>query len=136
MGKHIGVAAAYNILQSVAFPGDNQILQVNGTGKHAALVHHIQCGDVVVLAGLPYQLAHSAADGQCIRNADEVIAHAAADLRLMEGPQSPHDVPGVVVQLCGDGLRLFGGKLPQNIQRVRGVHSGNYVCRQCFRQLY
>ncbi len=44
------------------------------------------------------------------RNADEVIAHAAADLRLMEGPQSPHDVR-VSSSVVRRWPASFGGKL-------------------------
>lgn len=59
MGQHIGIAAADDPAQRIVFTGDDQILQVDGPGKDAAAVHHIQRGDIVVLTGLPHQLAHA-----------------------------------------------------------------------------
>ena len=134
MGQHIGIAAADDPAQRIVFTGDDQILQVDGPGKDAAAVHHIQRGDVVVLTGLPHQLVHGAADGQCVRDADEIAAHAAADLLLMKGQQPPDILPGVVVQMGGQGLFLLLRKLPQHIQRIRRVHVGYHFCRQICRK--
>ena len=132
MGQHIGIAAADDPAQRIVFTGDDQILQVDGPGKDA--VHHIQRGDIVVLTGLPHQLVHGAADGQCVRDADEIAAHAAADLLLMKGQQPPDILPGVVVQMGGQSLLLLRRKLPQHIQRIRRVHVGDHRRRQIRRK--
>ena len=133
MGENVGIATADDALQRIVFPCDDQILQVDGTGEYAVFVHHVQRGNIVMFTGLPYQLAHGAADGQRIRYADEIAAHAAANLRLVKGQQTPDVVPGVVVQMGGDGLFLFCRKLPQNVQRVPDVHASDHLCRQRFR---
>ncbi len=135
VGENIGIAAADDALQRIVFPCDDQILQVDGTGEYAVSIHHIQCGDVVMLTGLPHQLAHGTANGQRIRNADEIAAHAAADLRLVKGQQPPDIIPGVVIKMGGNGLFLFCRKLPQNLQCIPSIHVGNHLCRQRFWQI-
>ena len=134
MGEYIGIPPADHILQAVVFPGNDQILQVDGAGKGVAFVHHVQGGDVVVFPGLPHQLAHGAADGQRVRDAHEIAAHPAADLLLPEGQQPPDIRPDVRGQMRRQTLPLLLRQLLQNVQRVCGVHAGEHLRRPRLRQ--
>ena len=80
IGENVGIAAADDVRQSIVFPCNDEILQVDGAGVHTACIHHIQRGDVVVDSRLPHQLAHGLADGQRVADAHKVAAHPAADI--------------------------------------------------------
>ena len=80
IGENVGIAAADDVRQSIVFPCNDEILQVDGAGVHTARIHHIQRGDVVVDSRLPHQLAHGLADGQRVADAHKVAAHPAADI--------------------------------------------------------
>ena len=134
MGEYIGIPTADHILQAVVFPGNDQILQVDGAGEGVAFVHHVQGGDVIVLSGLPHQLAHGAADGQRVRDAHEIAAHPASNLLLPEGQQPPDIRPDVRGQMRRQTLPFLLRQLLQNVQRVCGVHAGEHLRRPRLRQ--
>ena len=87
-----------------------------------------------MLPGLPHQLTHGTANGQRVRDAHEIAAHAASDLLLPEGQQPLHILPYLLVQMRRQPLFLLLWQLLQNVQRVRRVHAGDDLRRQRIRQ--
>ena len=128
MVGHIGVRPGDELLEAVVRPGDDEVFQIDGTVELLVLVHDIEGGDVVVLAGLLHQLTHGLPDGHVLPDADVVGGHAAADLVFSIGQQHLHVLGGVLVQLADDlGLVLFL-KVVQRIHSVVRVHVRDDLC--------
>ena len=126
--RHIGVRPGDELLEAVVRPGDDEVFQIDGTVELLVLVHDIEGGDVVVLAGLLHQLTHGLPDGHVLPDADVVGGHAAADLVFSIGQQHLHVLGGVLVQLADDlGLILFL-EVVQCIHSVVRVHVRDDLC--------
>ena len=118
LGVDIGIRDSGNVGKGSAFPGDDQILQIDRAAEGAFLVNHIESGHIVVLRGLTDQLAHSALNGGVFRDLDIVGTHFAADLVLVEGGQQTDLTAKLRGQQVGQLVAL------QFAQSLQKLHSG------------
>ena len=86
-------------VQRIVLPGDDQVLQIDGTAEFAAFVHHIQGGNIVVLPRLTDQLMHGRTNIQRFRNTDIIGGDQAADSVLIVGGNQLQIRPHMLVQI-------------------------------------
>ena len=121
----VGIGAGDQLFQALLRTGHDEVFQVDGTIKVLVLIHHIQGGDVIVLACLLHQLTHGLPDGHIPADADVVGGHAAADLVLVIGEQQLHIIGGILVQLVDDLCLIVLFQVIQSIHSIVRIHVGD-----------
>ena len=81
---HIWIRSDHQILKCPILPGNDQILQVNGSVKLLLLCYHKQCRNIVILGRLLYQAAHCLFHSQILTDNDTVGGHLASNLIIIK----------------------------------------------------
>ena len=109
-------------------PGNDQILQLDGSIVLLLLIHHIDCGNIVIFPGLTHQLPHGLPNGQVIVNQNEIGSHITTDLIFIVGQQQLYILAGLFVQHSQNFTFTVVVHFLQDIHRVVGIHLGNDLC--------
>ena len=110
------------------FPGNDQILQFNGSVKLAFPVCYIDRGNVIVFSRLLDKLTHCLSDSQILMDHDEICRHQTTDFIVLIRQKQLDILSRFFVQHGKDLALFFFVQLFEHINRIVGIHFGNKSC--------